>query len=46
MNNFKFKIERSLSKINKSEWNNCANTNDSPYNPFVSYEFLNALEVS
>ena len=46
MNNFKFKIERSLSKINKSEWNNCANTNDSLYNPFVSYEFLNALEVS
>ena len=46
MNNFKFKIERSSSKINKSEWNNCANTNDSLYNPFVSYEFLNALEVS
>ena len=46
MNNFKFKIEKSLSKINKSEWNNCANTDDSTYNPFVSYEFLNALEVS
>lgn len=46
MSNFKFRIERSLSKINKSEWNNCANTNDSYYNPFVSYEFLSALEVS
>lgn len=46
MNKFKFRIERSLSNINKIDWNRCANNDISKYNPFLSYEFLNALEKS
>ncbi len=46
MNTFKFKIETSLSNIKKADWNSCAKNSSSKSNPFVSYEFLNALERS
>ena len=46
MNTFKFKIETSLSNIKKADWNSCAKNSSSKSNPFVSYEFLNALEKS
>ena len=46
MNNLKFKIETSLSNIKKADWNRCAKNSFSKSNPFVSYEFLDALERS
>ena len=39
-------VENSIENIGKKNWNNCANHEASRYNPFVSYEFLNALEKS
>ena len=39
-------VENSIENIGKKNWNNCANHEASSYNPFVSYEFLNALEKS
>ena len=39
-------VENSIENIGKQNWNNCANHEASSYNPFVSYEFLNALEKS
>ena len=39
-------VENSIENIGKKNWNNCANHEDLSYNPFVSYEFLNALEKS
>ena len=46
MNNLKFKIETSLSNIKKADWNRCAKNSFSKSNPFVCYEFLDALERS
>ncbi len=39
-------IENSIEKIGKEDWNNCSNFKGSIYNPFISYEFLSALEQS
>ena len=39
-------VENSIENIGKKNWNNCAIHEASSYNPFVSYEFLNALEKS
>ncbi|MEP3628789.1 MAG: GNAT family N-acetyltransferase [Hyphomicrobiales bacterium] len=39
-------IVQSLSDIDKDQWDACANPNGQPYNPFVSYDFLHALEQS
>ena len=39
-------VENSIENIGKKNWNNCANHVALSYNPFVSYEFLNALEKS
>ena len=39
-------VENSIENIGKKNWNNCANHEGLSYNPFVSYEFLNALEKS
>ena len=39
-------VENSIENIGKKNWNNCANHETLSYNPFVSYEFLNALEKS
>ena len=39
-------VENSIENIGKKNWNNCANHEALGYNPFVSYEFLNALEKS
>ena len=39
-------VENSIENIGKKNWNNCANHGVLSYNPFVSYEFLNALEKS
>jgi len=39
-------VENSIENIGKKNWNNCANHESLSYNPFVSYEFLNALEKS
>jgi predicted N-acyltransferase len=46
MENYTFKVKSSLSDINKDNWNSCANNNQNEYNPFISYEFLYALEKS
>ena len=40
------KIIHSLSDVDEAAWNACANPGDAPYNPFVSYAFLKALEES
>lgn len=41
------KLVHSLSELQESEWNACANPpGKRPYNPFVDYRFLNALEES
>lgn len=39
-------ITPSLSDIDRDEWDACANPLGSNYNPFVSYDFLEALERS
>ena len=39
-------IEKSIKSIGKKNWNKCANHDPLNYNPFVSFEFLNALEES
>ena len=39
-------IENSIKNIGQKDWNACANQNSDDFNPFVSYEFLNALEES
>ena len=39
-------IEKSIKNIGKNNWNKCANHDSLNYNPFVSFEFLNALEES
>ena len=39
-------IEKSIKNIGKKNWNKCANHDPLNYNPFVSFEFLNALEES
>jgi predicted N-acyltransferase len=36
----------SLDDVDRRSWNACANPAGKPYNPFVSHEFLLALEVS
>ena len=38
----------SLSRVNPAQWDACANpqTSSTPYNPFISYAFLYALELS
>ena len=38
-------IEKSIKRIGKKNWNKCANHDPLNYNPFVSFEFLNALEA-
>ena len=45
MKKFSSKIERSLIGIDEKKWNICA-SNKKDYNPFNSYQFLKALEVS
>ena len=35
-----------LKNVNEETWNKCAIGSDSPYNPFVDYRFLRALEDS
>ena len=39
-------IVQSLSDIDKDQWDACAKPNGQSYNPFVSYDFLHALEQS
>ncbi|MGO9741715.1 MAG: GNAT family N-acetyltransferase [Roseiarcus sp.] len=51
---FTARTVRSLTEVDASEWNACANPPDRPfepeagerYNPFISHEFLRALEES
>ena len=40
------RISHSISEISSADWNACANANGLPYNPFVDYRFLAALEHS
>jgi len=42
----KVRILRSMKEIAPEVWNGLANPRGSPFNPFVSYEFLSALEDS
>ncbi len=35
-----------LASIAREEWDSCANPSDAPYDPFVSWDFLRALEES
>ena len=35
-----------LSALSRAEWDRCANPEGQPFNPFVSYDFLEALEAS
>lgn len=40
------RVVRSMSEIDRARWNACANPEGEPCNPFVSYDFLSALETS
>jgi len=42
----KIEIVPSILKIEAEAWNTCANPSGNPYNPFISHEFLSALERS
>jgi predicted N-acyltransferase len=42
----KIEIVPSMREIEAEAWNACANPSGSPYNPFISHEFLSALETS
>jgi len=35
-----------LNKVDKAQWDACANPPGGPFNPFVAYDFLEALEAS
>jgi uncharacterized protein len=43
---FEISIFESLSDINKADWDRLANPADVPFDPFISYDFLQALEES
>ena len=45
MKKFSLRVETSLSNIDEKRWNNCA-SKDKNFNPFNSYQFLRALELS
>ncbi|HSG95169.1 MAG TPA: GNAT family N-acetyltransferase [Afifellaceae bacterium] len=38
------RVISALSEIDRAEWDSCANPPGTPYNPFVSWDFLHALE--
>lgn len=40
------KIINRINQINKQEWDACANSVADKFNPFISFDFLNALEAS
>jgi predicted N-acyltransferase len=42
----KIEIVSSMREVEAKAWNACANPSGSPYNPFISHEFLFALETS
>ena len=42
----KIEIVSSMREVDRAAWNGCANPSGSPYNPFISHEFLSALEAS
>lgn len=42
----KIEIVPSLLQVEASAWNACANPSGNPFNPFISHEFLAALEAS
>ncbi|MGE0007390.1 MAG: GNAT family N-acetyltransferase [Parvibaculaceae bacterium] len=42
----KIEIVPSLLQIEAEAWNACANPSGNPFNPFISHEFLSALEIS
>jgi uncharacterized protein len=44
--NFEISVFESLSDIDKTEWDRLANPDGAPYDPFISYDFLEALEAS
>ncbi len=43
---FAWRTLKSLKDIPAADWNACAAATGQPYNPFISYEFLLALELS
>jgi hypothetical protein len=43
---FSARTAESIAEIGRDAWNGLANPPDRPYNPFVSYDFLAALEES
>ena len=45
MKKFSLRVETSLSNIDEKRWNTCA-SKDKNFNPFNSYQFLRALELS
>ena len=40
------RILQSIGEISVNDWNRCANPDTAPYDPFLSFEFLDALEQS
>jgi predicted N-acyltransferase len=42
----KIEIVPSMLQVEAKAWNACANPSGSPFNPFISHEFLAALEMS
>ena len=46
MKEWDIKLINRIQSIEKDEWDACANPDPGQYNPFISYDFLNALEES
>jgi len=42
----KIEIVSSIGQVQAADWDSCANPSGSPFNPFISHAFLNALERS
>lgn len=40
------RVEHKISAIGRENWDRCANPTPETYNPFLSYDFLHALEAS
>ncbi|MEO8811875.1 MAG: GNAT family N-acetyltransferase [Caulobacteraceae bacterium] len=40
------RVHRRIADIGRQAWNDCANRREEPDNPFISYDFLHALEES
>ncbi|WP_306015763.1 GNAT family N-acetyltransferase [Oceanicaulis sp. MMSF_3324] len=46
MTDISVRMITAMAQIDPADWDRCANPEDQPYDPFVSWDFLDALETS